>query len=209
MQKGSKYSLTYILHDEKSGITLPLLSNYLKYTGSNLDLTLSGQYNLENLTLEQKDAFLNNSISLISSIVLTRESSVIPVICSSTYKANTNNTNISSFKTSSNGFTCSFNPSIQDNQLQLTVNFVDSQKPQIETNKLEGDINFTKGSKVYDLLRAIKIIDNDIIDNLSIDNKGTKYTNFQDTLLNGETTITITDRTGNTEKLVYHIYLSD
>lgn len=209
LQKGTMYSLSFVMHDQTSNSTYTLISHYVEYTGSTLELSVTGQYNLKAFTLNKKDAHLNNSLRFTGYYALTKRTPLGDVVCSKLHDTIVNDTNIDMFETKSNGYNCSFTPSIKDGILTMTVNFVDALKPVVNIEGIDNTtVTLKMGAKVSDLLRLITISENDSIEQFKLTHGTTEYTTLNDTLASGEHTITTKDRTGNVEEFKFTVKIS-
>ena len=209
MNIGDMYSLSLVMYNSKNNSIYTLISNYVEYTGSTLDLTLEGQYNLKAFALTTKDANLNNDLNFECVYALTKRTPNGDVLCSKTHEAKFNDVVLTTFETESNGYICSFTPDLSDGHLTMTTNFVDSENPVISIKGIQQtSLILPTGSTLADLFKITNISDNDMAENLTVLYGTTEYSSFDQPLVAGENTISVMDRTGNLQEFKFTLDFS-
>lgn len=202
LDRGGQYSLSLVLFSPYSNATYILISNYQTYDGGALELTTLGQFNLKSLKLDARDANLDNLLNFTAYYAVTKRMEYGDEVCSKLYTATVNDTYISSIEAESCGFTCTFIPVVENNNLKIVVNFVDSQDANIYIDGMSSinRIEMKVGSTLADLLKKVTISDNDVIKSMTLTFASSSYLKLSDVLSHAPTTITVVDRTGNETK---------
>lgn len=208
LEKDANYSIGLVLYDDTNNASYVLLSNYVKYDGSDLNLSLNGTYNLDEFIVNNKHINITRELKLSLGYALIKESKVIEPICSN-YKNSTVSSNQNlNYKNIVNGFECMYQSILENNTLKINVTFKDIQNPNVEINNLEdNNLTLNADATLYDLLRNINASDNDMISSFKIYHNDIEYENMYESLNSGLHKVIIIDRSGNETVIEFNINL--
>ena len=206
LEKKAKYSIGLILYDELNNISYTLLADYVEYKGEDLELSLNKTFNIEEFIIDKKDINLSLSLEFTLGYALVKETSGIDIICSDYYQASISSDEQYEFMNIVDGYECYYEVSFSDDKCKMSVSFVDIEKPNVTIDYLDDNkLILESGSTLFDLLKLIRYSDNDMVSSMDVYHEDTLYTSILDELVEGETTIVISDRTGNEIKIVIEI----
>lgn len=209
LEKNAKYSIGLVLYDSTNSIINILLTNYVAYTGKNLNLSLNGSYNLSGFKLQEKDVKAFKPVNLTLGYALLKGGAVYEVACSGFVNANVSSGTFNTFENAVNGFECTYAPSVENQTFKVSVSSVDVESPKIKLEVSEDNsVTFTSGSKVYSLLSLLEIYDNDAVQSVTVMHGTDKYVSPIEALKAGENTVTVVDRSGNEASLTFTIKLN-
>ena len=208
LEKDARYSIGLILYDDNNNASYVLLSNYVKYDGSDLNLSLYGTYNLYDFIVNNKHINITRELNLTLGYALIKDSELVEPICSNYQDCIIlTNPNID-YKNIVNGFECTYKTMLENNTLLMNITFKDVQNPNLEIDSLEDNtLTLNYDATLYDLLRNINISDNDMISSFKIYNNDIEYKDLFETIKPGLHKIVVTDRSGNETVCEFNIVL--
>ena len=206
LEKDANYALGLVLYDSVNNTTYTLISNYVKYEGEDLSLSVSGTTDIKDLVIKAKDTRLNVPVALTLGYVLIKEGTIATIVSSDYFDAYVQEAPSQTFENSVNGFDCTYNTKVENNKYVVEISCVDVKAPTITIDTTENpNLEFAKDSSLYELLKMIDIDENDMISHIAIMHGDQMYTKFSDNLVAGENKIVVEDRSGNIAELVLNV----
>lgn len=192
LKEKAEYQLCLIAKGDGNNFVILQNGNANKYKDKNMDLSISGTYNLSEFKTSIEDEY-----TIGIAMVMNYNNRLI--LCSETKSITfTDMPQITLANTTNNGFETSYLTKYVNNSLKIVTTVEDIENPTIEA---QSNIALQENSTIADLLEKLNFADNGQLANIVITNGTTTYYNYNDLLTAGNYTITIYDYAGNSNTI--------